>query len=81
MQGGLNWELIALLAGGASAALIGWDASLRITAGSALVGLTQAVVLGPLVGDAERSTGRTFYRYKGSRGMRTVLAAVRPGAG
>ncbi|MCM2327854.1 MAG: signal peptidase I [Lysobacter sp.] len=29
MQGGLNWELIALLAGGASAALIGWDAALR----------------------------------------------------
>ena len=29
MQGGLNWELIALVAGGASAALIGWDAALR----------------------------------------------------
>ena len=29
MQGGLNWELIALVAGGGSAALIGWDAALR----------------------------------------------------
>jgi signal peptidase I len=29
MQGGLNWELIALVAGGASAALIAWDAALR----------------------------------------------------
>jgi len=29
MQGGLNWELIALVAGGAAALLIGWDAALR----------------------------------------------------
>jgi signal peptidase I len=29
MQGGLNWELIALVAGGACAALIGWDAVVR----------------------------------------------------
>lgn len=29
MQGGLNWELIALVAGGGSAALIGWDAAVR----------------------------------------------------
>jgi len=29
MQGGLNWELIALVAGGASAALIAWDAFVR----------------------------------------------------
>lgn len=29
MQGGLDWELIALVAGGASAALIGWDAAVR----------------------------------------------------
>ncbi len=29
MQAGLNWELIALVAGGASALLIGWDAALR----------------------------------------------------
>ena len=25
MQGGLDWELIAMIAAGASAALIGWD--------------------------------------------------------
>jgi signal peptidase I len=29
MQGGLNWELIAMVAGGVSAALIGWDAAVR----------------------------------------------------
>jgi len=29
MQDGLNWELIALVAGGASALLIGWDAAVR----------------------------------------------------
>jgi signal peptidase I len=29
MQGGLNWELIALVAGGASAALIAWDGAVR----------------------------------------------------
>jgi hypothetical protein len=63
--------------GGPGSELAGWDASLRVTAGSALVGLTQALVLEPLVAGEEQSTSRTFYRYKGSRGMRTVLAAVR----
>jgi signal peptidase I len=29
MQGGLNWELIALVAGGGSAALVAWDAAIR----------------------------------------------------
>jgi signal peptidase I len=29
MQGGLDWEFIAMLAGGVSAALIGWDAAAR----------------------------------------------------
>ena len=29
MQGGLNWELIALVAGAASALVIGWDAAIR----------------------------------------------------
>ncbi len=29
MQGGLNWELIALVAGGFAALLIGWDAAIR----------------------------------------------------
>jgi hypothetical protein len=66
--------------GGPGSDLAGWDASLRVTAGSALVGLTQAVVLERLVAGEERSTGRSFYRHKGSRGVRTVLAAVRPTA-
>jgi hypothetical protein len=56
--------------------LAGWDASLRITAGSAAVGLVQAIVLERMVAAREGDTGRTFYRYKGSRGMKTVLAAV-----
>jgi hypothetical protein len=56
--------------------LAGWDASLRITAGSAAVGLVQAVVLERMVTARESETGRIFYRYKGSRGMKTVLAAV-----
>jgi hypothetical protein len=60
---------------GADAA--GWDASLRITIGSALVGLTQAIVLERQVAAEEQSAGRTYYRYKGSRGMRTVLRALR----
>lgn len=63
--------------GGPGSELAGWDASLRVTAGSALVGLTQALVLERLVAAEERSNGRTYYRYKGSRGMKTVLAAVR----
>jgi hypothetical protein len=56
--------------------LAGWDASLRITAGSAAVGLVQAVVLERMVAARESGTGRTFFRYKGSRGMKTVLASV-----
>jgi hypothetical protein len=57
--------------------LAGWDASLRITAGAAAVGLVQALVLERMVAAEEQSSGRTFYRYKGSRGMKTVLTAVR----
>ena len=57
--------------------LAGWDASLRITAGSAVVGLVQAIALERMVAAEEKSSGRTFYRYKGSRGMKTVLATVR----
>ena len=67
--------------GGPGSELAGWDASLRVTAGSALVGLTQAVVMERLVAQAEADNGRVYYRFKGSRGMKTVLAAVRPGAG
>jgi hypothetical protein len=57
--------------------LAGWDASLRITAGAAAVGLVQALLLERTVAAEERSSGRAFYRYSGSRGMKTVLAAVR----
>lgn len=56
--------------------LAGWDASLRITAGAAVVGLVQGVVLERMVAKEEGDSARTFYRYSGSRGPKTVLAAV-----
>ena len=55
----------------------GWDAGLRVTAGCMLVGLTQAIVIERTVAAAERENGRTYYRSKGSRGAKTVLAAVK----
>ena len=55
----------------------GWDAGLRVTAGSMLVGLTQAIVIERSVAAAERENSRTYYRAKGSRGAKTVLAAVK----
>lgn len=45
----------------------GWDAALRVTGGSALVGLWQALVLSRLVGRAEQQRGRTAVRLPGSR--------------
>lgn len=58
----------------------GLDASLRITAGAAVVGLTQAILIERTVAAAERDRGRTYYRAKGSRGLRTVLEST-AGAG
>jgi hypothetical protein len=55
----------------------GWDAGLRVTAGCAIVGLTQAIAIERAVAAAERANGRTYYRVKGSQGPRTVLAGVR----
>jgi hypothetical protein len=55
----------------------GWDAALRVTAGSALVGLFQAVVLAPRVRRAEAAEGRTYVRLPGSRlGKGTLLGWV-----
>ena len=62
--------------GGPGSDLAGLDASLRVTVGSTLVGLVQALVLERLVAGEENASGRVFYRYTGSRGMRTVLAGV-----
>lgn len=45
----------------------GWDAALRVTAGSAVVGLTQALLLARTVADAEARQNRTYYRLPGSR--------------
>ena len=45
----------------------GWDAGLRVTAGCALVGLAQAVLLERQVAQAERAAGRVYHRVAGSR--------------
>jgi hypothetical protein len=45
----------------------GWDAALRVTAGSALVGAAQALLLARAVAAAEAREGRTYYRLPGSR--------------
>ena len=45
----------------------GWDAGLRVAGGCALVGLAQALLLERVVAADERSRGRTYYRFKGSR--------------
>lgn len=45
----------------------GWDASLRVTAGSAVVGLSQALLLARTVAAAEAREGRTYVRLPGSR--------------
>jgi hypothetical protein len=45
----------------------GWDAALRVTAGSALVGAAQALLLARTVAEAEAREGRTYFRLPGSR--------------
>jgi hypothetical protein len=44
----------------------GWDAGLRITGGCMLVGLWQALRLGPLVAKNEEKRSRRYLRVKGS---------------
>jgi len=46
--------------------MAGWDAGLRVTAGSALVGLYQAFAIERQVARAERRGLRTYYRMPGS---------------
>ncbi len=61
----------------------GWDAGLRVTAGSAIVGAYQALVIARQVRAAEARTLRSYYRMPGSRlGRGTVLGWTRrvPGA-
>lgn len=55
----------------------GWDAALRVTAGSALVGAYQALVIAQQVERAQRR-GRRYYRMPGSRlGRGTKLGYTR----
>lgn len=61
-----------------AASRAGWDASLRITLGSTLVGLAQALLLERAVAEQEVLTGRTYYRAAGSRlGRGTPLVYTR----
>ena len=60
----------------------GWDAGLRVTAGSAIVGLWQAFVIERRVARAERRGLRTYYRMPGSAlGTGTRLGWTRRGLG
>jgi len=46
---------------------VGWDAGLRITLGSTLVGLAQALLVERLVASDEARQGRSYVRLPGSR--------------
>lgn len=48
---------------------VGWDAGLRITLGCLLVGLTQALLLAPIVAADEARRGRRYVRLPGSRAI------------
>ncbi|HWI09315.1 MAG TPA: hypothetical protein VNT54_17580 [Solirubrobacteraceae bacterium] len=48
---------------------VGWDAGLRIALGSMLVGLTQALLLAPIVAAEEARSGRRYVRLPGSRAI------------
>lgn len=55
----------------------GWDAALRVTAGSAVVGATQALLLAGRVAGAEAREHRSYVRLPGSRlGTGTRLGYV-----
>jgi len=61
----------------------GWDAGLRVTAGSLLVGAFQSVALGHAVASRQRASGRTYYRIASSRilrGTRLGYVTREPGA-
>jgi hypothetical protein len=66
------WRLPVIVGVLATAAglLAGWDAGVRVTAGCALVGLTQALVLERIVAADEHETGRRYFRIAGSRILR-----------
>lgn len=64
------WQMPAITAGLTLAVAVPtgmWDAGLRVTGGCALVGLTQAALMAPLVAREERRSERRFVRLPGSR--------------
>lgn len=78
------WQLPLIVAALTAIAGIpaGWDAGLRVTVGCMLVGLGQAVLIERTVAAGERSSGRRYFRVKGSRILRGTklgyLAAAAP---
>lgn len=64
--GALTFKAIASI-GGPMVRLAGWDAALRFTAGSAVVGAAQGLVLARAVAAGEAREGRTYFRLPGSR--------------
>ncbi len=64
--GALTFKALASI-GGPMGLLAGWDAALRFTAGSAVVGAAQALVLARVVSAAEARERRTYFRLPGSR--------------
>ena len=76
------WQLPCIVAVLATpfGALGAWDASLRVTLGCVLVGLTQAAVLERIVAAGERTSGERYVRLPGSRLLRgTRLGRLTPG--
>lgn len=51
----------------------GLDACLRVTLGSAIVGLGQSVLLAGIVKRDEETSGRRYFRIVGSQGLKTKL--------
>ena len=74
------WKLPLIVVGLAAlfAALVGWDAALRITGGCTLVGLAQAVVIERIVAADEERRGRVYFRQPGSRILRGTKLGFRP---
>jgi hypothetical protein len=66
------WHLPAVVAALSAPLLLAGapDAALRVTAGSALVGLAQLLLLARIVADLERRDDRVFVRLPGSRILR-----------
>lgn len=66
LLGALTFKALESI-GGPLTRRAGWDAALRVAAGSAVVGVAQALLLARVVAAAEAREGRTYFRLPGSR--------------